>query len=156
MKFRVKLGTHREGGRVYRKDEVVTTNADLDAMFPEKFERVDGDRSEPRRPFGAPGSPGAPLPKGLKLGNQDEDEEAQPVGDSTQLAGTHVKDTGSTARAGQESRADGAHLQTATISKGAKKAAADKGDKWSEDEDEDEGEESSAKKAAKAKRAHHK
>lgn len=49
MIFKVKCGTYRIKGKVYRRNENVTTNADLVTLFPGKFELVQ-DTPVPMRP----------------------------------------------------------------------------------------------------------
>ena len=39
-KYRVKAGSHVEGDKIYRKDEVVSSPHDLVELFEEKFELV--------------------------------------------------------------------------------------------------------------------
>lgn len=40
MKFKVKSGCHREGGKVYHSGDIVDSNRDLEKAFKNKFERV--------------------------------------------------------------------------------------------------------------------
>lgn len=49
MIFKVKCGTYRAKGKVYRRNESVTTNSDLCTLFPGKFELVQ-DSPVPMRP----------------------------------------------------------------------------------------------------------
>ena len=45
-RFRVKMGTHVEGGVRYVEGEVVDTSLNLIAMFPQKFDKVEGGWEE--------------------------------------------------------------------------------------------------------------
>jgi hypothetical protein len=39
-KYKIKVGSHASGGRVYTAGEIIESDKDLLALFPEKFERV--------------------------------------------------------------------------------------------------------------------
>lgn len=45
-KFRVKVGQHHEGNKVYRAGQVVESDKDLIKAFPEKFEEIGGSSEE--------------------------------------------------------------------------------------------------------------
>jgi hypothetical protein len=73
MKFRLKdkVGSHFENGKEYKSGEVVNSNNDLIALFPEKFEKVN-DSSEEKESSDSPKNYGTNVtknfPEAIELG----------------------------------------------------------------------------------------
>jgi len=64
MKFKLKEGTHIQGGRTYTKGQTVESDLDLTTLFKEKFEKIhESEPVAPKLTEADPKPPAAPAKK---------------------------------------------------------------------------------------------
>ena len=67
MRFELIGGNHEEGGKSYKKGDIIDSPNNLISMFRGKFKRVEGGTSEPKRVPNIPTKNSSP-PKGSEAG----------------------------------------------------------------------------------------
>jgi hypothetical protein len=86
MKFQVLHGVHREGGKVYKKGDVIKSDEDLVKKWDQKFRKVDEDAKV------AEGAESLRAARGEE--NKEDDEEGRPPKRSSDSAEATSEDAG--------------------------------------------------------------